>query len=313
MRIVITGALGHIGSALIRNIGSSVGVSETILVDNLATQRFPSLFDLGDHGNFTFIDQDVCSPTMAEVITGADALVHLAAITNAEASVEKQSEVEHTNVLGLQNIANICAREGCKLIFPSTTSVYGSQDSVVDEQCALDDLRPQSPYAQSKIDGENYLHELANDVGLEYCILRIGTIFGFSPGMRFHTAVNKFIWQANLNKPLTVWRTALDQRRPYCGLRDAVNGITHVINSNLFKGETYNLVTANHTVREIVDLINLHTGNIEISFVDSVIMNQLSYEVDNQKSLDAGFNYVDELSDAIQKTLARLNGIRTHG
>ena len=51
--------------------------------------------------------------------------------------------------------------------------------------------------------------------GLKGVSCRFGTIFGASPGMRFHTAVNKFCWQAVMGQPITVWSTAYDQKRPY--------------------------------------------------------------------------------------------------
>ena len=54
----------------------------------------------------------------------------------------------------------------------------------------------------------------------KYYILRLGTILGFSKGIRFHTAVNKFCFQASLSQELTVWRTVLHQRRPYLILED---------------------------------------------------------------------------------------------
>ena len=60
-----------------------------------------------------------------------------------------------------------------------------------------------------------------NPKNLKGIILRLGTIFGVSKGMRFHTAVNKFCYQAAFKKPLTIWKTAYDQKRPYLDLQDA--------------------------------------------------------------------------------------------
>src|ERR1700704_5984440 len=65
--------------------------------------------------------------------------------------------------------------------------------------------------------------------GLRCVIFRFGTIAGASIGMRFHTAVNKFAWQACLGIPITVWRTALHQKRPYLSLRDAVRALAFVL------------------------------------------------------------------------------------
>ena len=65
-----------------------------------------------------------------------------------------KEDVEEINKKGLENVAELCADFGCSLIFPSSTSVYGTQDELVDEDCPEEDLKPQSPYADSKIFGE---------------------------------------------------------------------------------------------------------------------------------------------------------------
>ena len=59
------------------------------------------------------------------------------------------------------------------------------------------------PYAASKVRGEQLLEELGRTAGLRFVTCRFGTIYGVSPGMRFHTAVNKFCWQAAMRLPLT--------------------------------------------------------------------------------------------------------------
>ena len=78
---------------------------------------------------------------------------------------------------------------------------------------------------------------------LRAIICRFGTIYGFSPGIRFHTAVNKFCFQAVFNQKITIWKTAYNQKRPYLDLIDAVNAIAFIINQNIFDGEVYNILT----------------------------------------------------------------------
>src|SRR5262249_26187207 len=159
---------------------------------------------------------------------------------------------------------------------PSTTSVYGTQSELVDEGCLEAELKPQSPYAESKLAAERLLRSLGEREGLRFISCRLGTIFGVSPGMRFHTAINKFCWQAVMRQPLTVWKTAIDQRRPYLELADAVRAIHFIVDREIFDGGTYNVITTNCTVREIVDRIKEHVSDLAIEYVDSAIMNQLS-------------------------------------
>ncbi len=308
MNVCITGALGHIGSALIRHLPAS-GIDKVYLVDNFLTQRYASLFDLPDNIQYSFHEIDICSDAIVPIIQKSDILIHLAAVTNAEASFDNAELVEKINKGGLEHVANLCAEHDCSLIFPSTTSVYGVSEGEVDETCTEQDLKPQSPYAESKLHGENFLRQLSKDKGLKYVIFRLGTIFGYSIGMRFHTAVNKFIWQAALGEDITVWRTALDQKRPYCDLADAVNAFHYVIANQDFDADLYNIVTENYTVGDIVETIKQFVPDLHIKLVDSPIMNQLSYNVSNQKSVTKGFQYTGNVQTSIRETIQKLKGL----
>ena len=68
------------------------------------------------------------------------------------------------------------------------------------EKTKIVNLHPQSPYARCKLKEENYIKKIfkSKQINDKFNILRFGTIFGYSPGMRFHTAVNKFCWQMYL-------------------------------------------------------------------------------------------------------------------
>ena len=310
MKVCITGALGHIGSQLIRQLNLK-GLTKIYLVDNLMTQRYCALFDLPGGIPYEFKAVDILSDEMAEIVRDSDVLVHLAASTDAETSFHRPEIVEEINEKGLKLIADLCATHQTKLIFPSTTSVYGKAEGVVDENCSEDELKPQSPYADSKINGENYLIELGAK-GLNFVIIGVGTIFGDSIGMRFHTAVNKFIWQASMGLPISVWRTAMEQKRPYCDLTDLVQAVEHIIGNDIFDNQIYNIVTSNFAISDIVSTIKTFVPSLEIELVDSPIMNQLSYEVSNQKSLDKGFTYAGSLEAAVKRSITLLKNANTN-
>ncbi|MDI6786230.1 MAG: SDR family oxidoreductase, partial [bacterium] len=132
---------------------------------------------------------------------------------------------------------------------------------------------------------------------------RFGTIFGTSIGMRFHTAVNKFCWQAVMGQPITVWRTALNQKRPYLDLKDAVNAIRFIIQKDLFDGGVYNILTTNTTVGEIINIISSYIPDISIELVDTKIMNQLSYCVSNERFIKNGFEFKGSIERGIKETV----------
>jgi nucleoside-diphosphate-sugar epimerase len=307
--LLITGALGHIGSSLIHSIKPNE-FNEVILLDNMYTQRFPSLFNLPKGVNFRFIEGDVMTIDLKKILKGVNVVIHLAAITNAEGSFDIQEKVEQVNFDGTRRVAEACIENGTKLIFLSTTSVYGTQDEVVDETASEKELRPQSPYAKSKFKGEKLLAEMGQKNNLKFVSCRFGTIFGTSIGMRFHTAVNKFIWQACTGMPITVWRTAFNQKRPYLSLSDAVAALRFIISENVFDNEVYNVLTVNSTVGEIVEAIREVVPDLEISYVDSRIMNQLSYTVACEKFQSLGFRFKGSLRRDVRETFNLLQNVR---
>jgi UDP-glucose 4-epimerase len=309
MKLIITGALGHIGSKFIHHLRPGE-YDRVILLDNLATQRYCSLFNLPKGVPFQFAEADVCTADFESLFQGMDAVVHLAAIADAANSFEIADRVEKVNFEATERVARWCVATGCRMVFLSTTSVYGTQGSLVDENCPEQQLRPQSPYAASKLRAERMLQQLGQSAGLRFIACRFGTIFGTSIGMRFHTAINKFCWQACLGQPISVWRTALNQKRPYLGLSDAVRAIDFIIKTDRFDNQVYNVLTANATVGEIVSMIQTHVPDARIEYVDAAVMNQLSYEVSSEKFKALGFEFQDIIAQGIQETIGLIQGVR---
>ena len=303
MKIVITGALGHIGSRLIRDLPYSFPDSEVVMVDNLMTQRYCSLFNLPKVGNYRFIEGDITQMDLHPLLEGAHVAVHLAAITDAAGSFDRSEMVEFNNFNATRRLAEACSELGVRLITLSSTSVYGTQADLVDEDCTEEELKPQSPYATTKLKEERLVQQLVREKNLKAAICRFGTIFGDSPGMRFHTAVNKFCWQAAMGLPVTVWNTAYDQKRPYLDLSDASRAIAHIIMKDLFSGKIYNVLTLNATVRDIIDTIRSFVPTLEVSFVDNMIMNQLSYVVSDAKFRETGYLPIGALSETLLREL----------
>jgi len=312
MKFVVTGALGHIGSAFIRAIPVRFPDAEIVLIDNMSTQRYPSLFDLPAGAHFRFVELDVRDVDLRPLFDGAHTAVHLAAKTDAAGSVNDAAAVEANNFQATDKVAAACLETGTRLIHLSSTSVYGTQKTTVSEDCAAEELKPQSPYAETKLREEDLVRSLAAR-GLKAIVCRFGTIFGPSPGMRFHTAVNKFCWQAVMGQPLSVWRTAYEQKRPYLDLADAVRALAFIVESDLFDGRVYNVLTLNATVRDIVEAVRKSVPDVQVSFVDSPIMNQLSYAVSAQRFLDSGFGFAGDLRRSIGDTVSLLKAAGGRG
>ncbi|EKD24095.1 MAG: hypothetical protein ACD_81C00110G0001 [uncultured bacterium] len=306
-KIIVTGALGHIGSRLIRELPSSFPGSAIVMVDSMMTQRYCSLFNLPREGNYQFIEADITQMKLTPLLEGARVVIHLAAITDAAGSFDRAEQLEQNNFNATKRIAEACAEGGVRLITLSSTSVYGTQAALVDEDCTEEELQPQSPYATTKLKEERLVQQLVKEKGLRASVYRFGTIFGSSPGMRFHTAVNKFCWQASMGIPVTVWSTAYDQKRPYLELGDACRAIAHIIRNELFDGRVCNVLTLNATVREIVETIRAFVPTLKVQFVESKIMNQLSYEVSDARFRATGYTPAGDLSDSLAQELGLIS------
>jgi len=303
LKLLITGALGHIGSSLIRYLpNKNINISKIYLIDNLLSQRYISLFDLNKNIKFKFLDIDLANCDINK-IPKSDVTIHLGAKTDAAQSAKFKKEFLSNNLNSTKNLINYCNLKKSKLIFASSTSIYGPQSTTVDEQCIRRDLNPQSPYASIKLREERLISkELLNS---SYIILRLGTICGFSPGIRFHTAVNKFCFQASTDQPLTIWKTALNQRRPYLTLEDFNRSILFLLKKDYIKNDIFNLVSNNLTVKEILKLISKYV-HFKKTYVSHEIMNQLSYNVSTKKFKKLGFNFKSNIDNAISETLKRI-------
>src|SRR5262245_44483484 len=305
MKLVVTGATGHIGSYLVRDLARRLSGSEIVLVDNLMTQRFASLFDLPTGARYRFVEADVTTADLRPILDKAHAVIHLAAITDVAGSVDNGVQIEANNLEATRRVTDACAQTGARLISVSTTSVYASPRDVVTEDCSPDELNRQSPYTATKLKEEG-LVRCAAGRGLSAVSCRFGTIFGASPGMRFHTAVNRCCWQAVMGQPLAIWRTAYEQKRPYLDLHDAARAFAFILDEDLFDGGVYNVLTTNATVREVVAVIREFIPRVELTFIDHPLMNALSYDVSCERFVGKGFRFEGDLRRGVGETIARL-------
>ena len=308
MKILITGACGHIGSYLIENLYKIKKVKKAILIDNLKSNRFNSLFNTNKKNKVEFYLKDLNDIRSLDQFKGISIVFHFASMTNAEKSFGKEREMFSNNLNCLKTVIKFCEKTNTKLVHLSSTSVYGKQTDLVDETCEKKYLKPQSPYAKIKIMEENILKK--NTKSIKYNTFRFGTIAGVSRGIRFHTAVNSFCLNAAIGEKIKVYKTALHQYRPYLSLEDAFKLFKFCIDKNFFENDIYNVVSNNFTVDQIINKIKKLKKNIKISYVNSAIMNQLSYHVDKKKLSNRGLFLNSNLDRDVADTLNLFKNIK---
>ncbi|RPG55396.1 MAG: SDR family oxidoreductase [Flavobacteriales bacterium TMED235] len=301
MKILITGGLGHIGSFVIKNFTKNKKIKKIFVIDNISNQRFPVLLSMNS-SKIRFLYGDTADKKLYKKIPKVNIVLHLASITNAEKSFDIKKEIYKNNFGSFKNIINFCKKNNSKLIHISSTSVYGPQKNIVDEK--LEKLFPQSPYAIIKLKEENLLK---NQKKVKYISLRFGTISGFSEGMRFHTAVNKFCFNSVMGIKIPIWGKAIKLYRPYLSLSDAQKTLKFVIENNFFPSDIFNILSENKTVREIINIIKKNNQKPKLKFINSRILNQDSYKISKNKIQKFGLNLNSKISKDIKTTLKKLS------
>ncbi len=301
MRILITGGMGHIGSKLINRLSSMNIVRKIIIIDNFYTERYVTFINLKNRKKIIFFDENLINFDFKKVKNKIDCIIHLASTTNAEKSFSNKDKVLDHNLECTNKVLDF-ANKNTKILFASSTSVYGSQHKIINSKNNQENIFPQSPYANSKILCENMIKKRSNN----YCIMRFGTIFGMSDGMRFHTAINKFCYQAAMGQKITIWKKFYRKKRPYLDLDDCVKSIIFCVFNNKIKNETLDVVTINLKVVEIIKKIE-SIKKIKKLFVNTKILNQLSYEVQSDRLLNLNFKFKGDLFSSIKKTIKKLD------
>lgn len=300
MTVLVTGGLGYIGSRLIRELPDHPSFAqETIrILDNFRQPRYHSLWDLPTYADYEFVQGDIRDAEVREeALDGVDTVFHLAAITNAGETFDipdKTWEVNHEAAVKLYKDARKAGAE--EFVNAVTCSVYGRTNKEITEEFECD---PESPYGEAKLAAEQEMFDLYDgEMGLTG--LRLGTVYGWSTGMRFDTVVDKFALLAATGQPLTVYEGAEDQKRPYLHVQDSVRSMLFAA-ENLGDGEAYNVVGQNGRLQDVVDAIVNHFPDVEIGYTEAEQLNQLSYIVSDAKIRNEGFETSYTLDQGVKE------------
>ena len=280
MKILVTGGLGYLGAYLLPLLRESFSQAELIVVDNASTGKLDAIRPLIMKRSVKWIKGDIRSFNFKKLELGPeDFIVHLAALSRPEHSFKNPHVYEAINYQAALRIARYAAQTGASFFFPSSTSVYARHDGGWIHRCSQS-LGPATPYAVYKLKLERALKKIKR---LKYTVARFGTIYGYSRGIAFNTAVNKFCLQVYTNKPVTVWTSALHQFRPYLSIEDATDFISSLIRKKEFKRKTYHVASDSSTVFQLLQMIQKTSGRpVSIERVDSLAMNNLSYRVSRE-------------------------------
>ena len=265
---LVTGGAGYVGSVLVNEIlarGRRVRV-----VDSLLHGPVPSLLNVWSNPRFEFVRGDVRDrELMRRALEGVGDLVHLAAIVGDPACAREPEQAREVNIEGTRALLDDAHAAGVRrFLFASTCSNYGKRDngtSLADEEC---ELAPVSLYAETKVAAELDVLARANG-GFATCCLRLATVYGASPRMRFDLTVNEFARDVCLGKDLVVFGEQF--WRPYTHVRDAARAIVLAVDqpAEAISGEVFNVgkTEENYRKLDIVELLKERIPSAQIEFV----------------------------------------------
>jgi dTDP-glucose 4,6-dehydratase len=213
LKVLVTGGAGFIGSNFVRYLLHARPDVEIFNFDKLTYAGNPeSLADIAEHPSYRFVRGDITDrQVVAELFReGFEVVVHFAAETHVDRSIEDAAPFLQTNILGTQCLLEAArGTPGLRFIHISTDEVYGSAPAGVafKEDAPLD---PRSPYAASKASAEHFVTAYANTYGISSVILRCTNNFG--PFQFPEKLIPLMIANANENKSLPIYGDGLQER-----------------------------------------------------------------------------------------------------
>jgi nucleoside-diphosphate-sugar epimerase len=259
MKYLITGGAGFIGSNLVDYL--IFKNNEVVVIDNESSHS-KKFFWNNKANNYRY---NICDYTMCSDVfnrTRPDVVIHLAAESNVQLSIDDPTLTLETNIIGTANILNLSSRYNVKrVICSSSSSVYGSNDKILDETMTADCL---SPYALSKMTLENLCKLYYHLYGLETTCLRYFNVYGDrqpSSG-QYRPVMSIFLDQLKNDKKLTIYGDG-EQTRDFVHVSDVVqaNFLASIFNANDYEnthgrkydwGQSYNVGSGkSYTINDI--------------------------------------------------------------
>lgn len=256
-KVVVTGGAGFIGSHIVEYWMNHD--AEVHIIDNLRTgyliniENFPiAIFHKG-----SITDRDL----VFRILQNADYVHHLAAFISVPESIEKPDECHDINVNGLLNVLDASKEFGIKkIILSSSAAVYG--DNPESPKSINTKPSPKSPYASTKLDGENYLkmyHELSN---LGTVSLRYFNVFGprQDPKSQYAAAVPIFVSKAIRNEPIIIYGDGT-QTRDFIFVDDVVEANILAVTNDKING-VFNVASGSAiSINDIAKIVLEETGS----------------------------------------------------
>jgi len=303
MKYVVTGGAGFIGSNIARLLikkGHNVDI-----IDNLHTGKKEKIKEIIDKVNFYQIDTRN-KEDLEKIIKNYDGIFHEAALTAVPESFEKPQEYHDVNVVGTKNIFDIAEKEEIRVVYASSSSIYGNAKSIPIKENA--DKKPINPYGQTKLDDE-FLVEKDSRNDFSVIGLRYFNVYGIGQTGSYAGVITKFLENIKNQKPFIINGNG-NQIRDFIHVKDIAKANLVAMESKIQNG-FFNIGTGiptsiNDLAKLMIELSHHKQGIIHGTPLDGDIEISQADMTFTRKSFNWNheINLIDGLRDLIQSYLS---------
>lgn len=271
MRVLVAGGAGFIGSHVCEEL--LLRGHEVVCLDNLITGDIDNVADIEGHPRFSFLREDVTRAPILEV----DLILHLASPASPVHYQRYSIETMLANSAGTHRLLGIAADSGARLVFASTSEVYGDPLEHPQRETYFGNVNPNGPracYDESKRFGEALTFEYRRKHGVNASIVRIFNTYGPRMNARDGRVVPALIGAALAGLPLPVTGDGR-QTRSFCYVSDLVEALLLVALDRDADGQVFNLGNP-----EEISMIELAAMVAEIAGTDSGLVHLPAAEDD---------------------------------
>jgi UDP-glucose 4-epimerase len=268
MKVLITGGAGYLGTELVKKLVQIPKVKEIVVYDNLSKGIYNFFLCTCIGGdNIRFVQGDILDTRkLKKELKGVDIVFNLAAkiaSPYADADPHLYEQINHWGTAELTYA--IEESDVKKFVHVSSLSVYGAsgKGKVITENTKLN---PRTNYGISKMRGEGFVERLIKDKNIDTYIVRLGNVYGFNQTMRFDAVINRFAFEANFLKKISIHGDG-QQIRSFIEVDKAAKYLTQLPLVDVPPG-IYNMVDANKSIMDIALTFKDLIPELEMQFIN---------------------------------------------